>query len=83
MKQNHDYSDLIFFCSIGENQYLEKILQPPYREHFQYWLLNIVEQNENYDAFPKMIARWPEVLKSFFMKQWHDVASGTVRSYIT
>ena len=57
---------------------MEKILQPPYREHFQYWLLNIVEQNENYDAFPKMIARWPEVLKSFFMKQWHDVASGTV-----
>jgi len=48
---------------------LEKILQTPYREHFQYWLLNIVEQNENYDAFPKMIARWPEVLKSFFMKQ--------------
>ena len=66
----------IFFGNGGENNYLEKVLRAPYRDHFKYWLLNIIEQNRSYsDTFSKMIHRLPEVLRHFFIKQWHEVAS--------
>ena len=66
----------IFFGNGGENNYLEKVLLPPYRGHFKYWLLNIFEQNRSYcDTFSKILHRLPEVLRHFFLKQWHEVAS--------
>ena len=65
----------IFFGNGGDNEYLEKILKPPYEDHFRFWLLNIIEQNKNCDTFPKLLARLPEVLKHFFLKQWHEEAT--------
>lgn len=54
---------------------MEKVLRPPYRDHFKYWLLNILEQNRDCDTFPKIVNRLPEVLSHFFLKQWHEIAS--------
>ena len=66
----------IFYGNGGDNHYLEKVLQPPYREHFKYWLLNIIEQNRAYgETFTKIVHRLPEVLRHFFLKQWHEVAN--------
>ena len=66
----------IFYGNAGDNNYLGKVLKPPYRDHFKYWLLNILEQNRSYrETFPKIIHRLPEVLQHFFIKQWHEVAS--------
>ena len=65
----------VFFGDAGKNQYLEKVLSDPYRQHFKFWLLNILEQNRNTDTFPKIIARLPEVLYHFFIKHWHEEAS--------
>ena len=56
--------------------YLGKVMRPPYREHFEFWLLNVVEQNRAYSAsFPRVLERLPEVLAHFFRKQWHEEAS--------
>ena len=59
----------IFFGDSGEHQYLNKILQPPYKEHFKFWLLNIIEQNRSYESFYNILARLPEALAHFFLKQ--------------
>ena len=64
-----------FYGDAGSNQYLEKVLDLPYRSHFQFWLLNILEQNKSSDTFPKLVARLPEVLAHFFLKQWHEEAT--------
>ena len=55
--------------------YLGKVMRAPYREHFEYWLLNIVEQNRACASFPRMLERLPEVMGHFFKKQWHEEAS--------
>ena len=65
----------MFYGDGGENSYVGKVLREPYRPHFIYWLLNIVEQNRNCDSFDRMLPRLPEVLWQFFMKQWHDRAT--------
>ena len=65
----------MFYGDKGDNRYMEKVLRPPYRDHFKYWLLNIIEQNRACDTFPKIVHRLPEVLSHFFLKQWHEVAS--------
>ena len=65
----------VFFGDGGSNNYLEKILSDPYREHFKFWLLNILEQNRDCDSYPKILARLPEVLNHFFVKHWHEKAS--------
>lgn len=66
----------MFYGDAGDNKYLSKVLRPPYRDHFQFWLINILEQNREYhETFPKQMARLPEVLSHFFLKQWHEVAS--------
>ena len=65
----------MFYGDDGVNQYLEKVLHPPYKDHFVFWLLNILEQNRKSDSFPKVLARLPEVLYHFFLKQWHEVAN--------
>lgn len=65
----------MFYGNGGENNYLEKILSPPYKDHFEFWLLNIVEQNKEHETFPKILGRLPEVLWQFFLKQWHENGS--------
>lgn len=65
----------IFYGDAGENQYLGKILKAPYRPHFEYWLLNVIEQNRKCDSFDRILARLPEVLFNFFKKQFHDEAT--------
>lgn len=65
----------MFYGDTGPSHYLEKVLKPPYRDHFQFWLWNIIEQNRGCDTFPKMLHRFKEVLTHFFLKQWHEEAS--------
>lgn len=66
----------MFYGDPGSNDFITKILELPYRPHFQYWLLNILEQNRQYDqSFSRMLPRLREVLYHFFIKQWHDEAS--------
>ena len=62
----------MFYGDGGQNDFIEKILSPPYLPHFRHWLLNIVEQNKHYQSFPRMLARLPEVLYQFCIKQWHE-----------
>jgi len=63
----------MFYGDPGENIFIAKMFRPPYREHFYYWFLNILEQNKKYPSFEKIISRIPEVIKHFFLKQWHEV----------
>jgi hypothetical protein len=65
--------------------------KPPFWPLFSYWLLNIIEQNRAHDSFfQKLLSRLPEVLKNFFLKQWHEVPSddqlnvlvSTVKNYL-
>ena len=65
----------MFYGDSGDHEFIEKILKPPYLEHFQYWFLNIIQQNIRYDSFQRMLARLPEVLLHFFLKQWHETAT--------
>ena len=55
--------------------YLGKVMEFPYRQHFEYWLLNIVEQNRGRASFQRVLERLPDVVGHFFKKQWHDEAS--------
>ena len=61
----------IFYGDSGDYNYIAKILNPPYKEQFLYWLLNIIEQNRHFDTFTKILSRLPECLAHFFLKQWH------------
>eukprot|EP00092_Neocalanus_flemingeri_P006015 GFUD01006481.1.p1 GENE.GFUD01006481.1~~GFUD01006481.1.p1 ORF type:complete len:356 (-),score=94.78 GFUD01006481.1:45-1112(-) len=62
----------MFYGDPGENSFISKMFHPPYQEHFFYWFLNIMEQNKAHTSFPKIISRLPEVVKHFFLKQWHE-----------
>lgn len=64
----------MFYGDSGKHKFLSKILEPPYKSHFTYWLLNIIEQNRTCDSFPRLLARLPEALFHFFVKQWHEEA---------
>ena len=63
----------MFYGDPGENVFISKMFREPYRQHFQYWFLNIVEQNREQQSFQKIISRLPEVCRHFFVKQWHEV----------
>lgn len=62
----------MFYGDPGQNTYIEKLFTPPFKEHFHYWFLNILEQNRDTEAFPKIISRLPEVIPHFLLKQWHE-----------
>ncbi len=62
----------MFYGDRENGTYVGKLLRPPFRPHFEHWLLNIVEQNRPCESFPKMLERLPEVLFQFFVKQFHD-----------
>ena len=64
----------IFYGDGGEKNFVEKMFRAPYRPHFEYWLLNVIEQNKMCESFERMMSRLPEVLYNFFKKQWHDEA---------
>ena len=63
----------MFYGDPGENVFISKMFREPYRQHFQYWFLNIVEQNREQQSFQKILSRLPEVCRHFFVKQWHEV----------
>ena len=65
----------MFYGDSGENKFVDKILKPPYYNHFRYWFLNIIQQNIKCDSFQRMLSRLPEVLFHFFLKQWHETPS--------
>jgi len=65
----------MFYGDASENGYLDKILKPPYFDHFRYWFLNVIEQNRKFESFSRMLTRLPEVVLHFFVKQWHDTPS--------
>ena len=62
----------MFYGDPGENVFISKMFQNPYKEHFYHWFLNIIEQNRDQQSFPKMLSRLPEVIEHFFVKQWHE-----------
>ena len=62
----------MFYGDPGDNTFIRKMFQPPYRDHFQYWFLNIISQNSECENFSRMLSRLPEVIKHFFVKQWHE-----------
>jgi len=64
-----------FYGDPGENRFLNKLFSPPYVTHFNYWFLNIIEQNRECQSFSKMLPRLPEVVKHFVLKQWHEIPS--------
>ena len=41
----------MFYGDASENGYLDKILKPPYFDHFRYWFLNVIEQNRKFESF--------------------------------
>lgn len=63
----------IFFGNHGENLYLTKIMKSRQWDCFQYWLLNIVEQNRDKEQFSKVLQYLPESMSNFLLKQWHEV----------
>ncbi|XP_033120525.1 bifunctional peptidase and arginyl-hydroxylase JMJD5-like [Anneissia japonica] len=62
-----------FFGDSGENIYLSKIMKPPQWNAFSYWLLNIVEQNKEFDSFQRVLANLPKSLPAFLLKLWHEI----------
>ena len=58
----------MFYGDPGENVFISKMFQNPYKEHFYHWFLNIIEQNRDQQSFPKMLSRLPEVIEHFFVK---------------
>ena len=63
----------MFYGDPGQDAFISKMFRPPYREHFHYWFLNIVQQNREHQSWPKILARLPEVIRHFFIKLWHEV----------
>jgi len=64
-----------FYGDPGEEAFISKLFTKPYSEHFHYWFLNIIQQNREYKSFEKIVSRLPEVVKHFFLKQWHEEIS--------
>ena len=62
----------MFYGDPGDNAFISKMFRPPYKEHFHYWFLNIIEQNREQQSFQKILSRLPEVIRHFFVKQWHE-----------
>ena len=65
----------MFYGDPGENVFISKMFRDPYRDHFHYWFLNIIEQNRYEQSFPKILSRLTEVIQHFFVKQWHETPS--------
>merc|ERR1711972_1296042 len=65
----------MFYGDPGENAFISKMFRDPYKPHFHYWFLNIIEQNKDQQSFTKIISRLPEVVRHFFIKQWHEIPS--------
>ena len=64
-----------FFGNPGTNIYLSKVMSGPQWDCFQYWLLNIIEQNRHTDRFVRLLQYLPEVIETFLLKQWKEVPS--------
>ena len=64
-----------FYGDGSPNGFIDKILKPPYQPHFEYWILNIINQNLKCESMNRMLPRMNEVLFHFLVKQWHDEAS--------
>jgi hypothetical protein len=47
-----------FYGDPGLNSFVRKLFRAPYRDHFRYWILNIVEQNRHCQSFPKILSRY-------------------------
>lgn len=63
----------MFFGDKGENNYLTKIMLSCQWDAFQYWLLNIIEQNRDMIQFKSVLEHLPGALKAFLLKQWHEI----------
>ena len=50
----------MFYGDHGDNAFISKMFQAPYKEHFHYWFLNIIEQNREQLSFQKLLSRLPE-----------------------
>ena len=74
----------MFYGDPGENVFISKMFKFPYKEHFHHWFLNIIEQNREQQTFEKILSRLPEVIKHFFIKQWHEIPNEQqVQSLVT
>ena len=63
----------MFFGNDGENAYVSKIMSTQQMGCFEYWLLNIVQQNREKEQFQKVLQYLDDSLKNFLLKQWHEI----------
>lgn len=63
----------IFFGDEGTNSYISKVMKGPQWKSFEYWLLNIIEQNKDKESFKRVLNYLPLSIKNFLLKQWHEI----------
>ncbi|XP_038059809.1 bifunctional peptidase and arginyl-hydroxylase JMJD5-like [Patiria miniata] len=64
-----------FFGDAGDNNFITKAMGMNKWPAFSHWLLNIVEQNRNYDALQRVLAHLPHSLATFLFKEWKERVS--------
>ncbi|KAK3269650.1 hypothetical protein CYMTET_21919 [Cymbomonas tetramitiformis] len=66
--------NVFFGDSSPENTaYLAKILCPPQRAAFAYWICNVIEQNRTLPSFTNLLSYLPRSLAQFAEKQWGEL----------
>lgn len=60
-----------FFGDDGESKFLTKILDQRF-DSFMYWILNIIEQNIEYESFHNIYHQLDKAIQQFIFKQWHE-----------
>lgn len=65
----------VFFGDAGTNRYLSRHLTSPSWPAFRYWILNVVEQNRQYESFRRTLERLTLCVEYFLLKQYHEVAT--------
>ncbi|EDO33170.1 predicted protein [Nematostella vectensis] len=65
----------MFFGDAGDNNYLTKIMSPPWAEGFHYWFLNIIEQNRETPSFHRLLSELPGAIRNFLITQWKEYAT--------
>jgi len=65
----------VFFGDPGTSDYIQRITKAPVVNSFHYWLLNIVEQNREYESFKRSLERLDQCIQYFILKQFHEELS--------
>eukprot|EP01084_Bolivina_argentea_P314287 544365_1 len=63
-----------YFCGDYYGHFPSRIFRNNYN-CLKFWLLNIIEQNRNYEQFLSVIGNLEKSIYNTFYKQWHDLLS--------